>query len=182
LDKAERMALVLEHMVSKGVPCGVTEISKQLKISKSSIGRVLTALENIRWVDQLPDSKYAISDKLLELSLALISGLDIRKVSLPFLDELNIKTKETAALTVRADFDDICIEQSQSHNPVRHVVTMGKRLPLWTGSTGKVILANLDSNEIDEVLNNLEKAGNLVLASGQVTTTESLRTELSKSR
>jgi DNA-binding IclR family transcriptional regulator len=181
LDKVERVVLVTELLIFSQVPCGVTEISRRLNIDKSSICRILTGLEKMQWVVQLPDGKYTINDRLLELSVKILSSLDIRKISLPFLIELNNKSNETTALVVRSGFHDICIEEIESRYSVRHVITLGKPFPLWSGwATGKVILANLDIKERDEMYKTVCETGFPDLTPDQIKNIENLRAEMNE--
>lgn len=167
LDKVERVATILNYLASSREPCGVTEISKALKISKSSVCRILSSLERLKWIAQSQDSKYALGDNALDFSLSILSSIDMRNISLPHLYELNSVTNETAGLTLRVGLEDICIEQIESKNPVRHVLPLGGRFPLWSGATGKAMLAYMDESEVDEVLDDLRRSGVSVLASGQ---------------
>lgn len=182
MDGEARLTSILDYMAKHKTPCRVTELSKQLRITKSSVCRTLMSLERLKWVVQLPSEEYVLGDKTLEFSLLVLSGIEIRSASLPYLEELNNITKETVGLIIRIDMEDICIDQVESENLVRHVLMLGSKHPLWTGATGKVILANMDDSEIEEVIGSLSKLGNVVLASGQLLDIDKLKNELAEIR
>lgn len=182
MDREERVTSILYYMAKRKTPCRVTEISKELRITKSSVCRVLMSLERLKWVTQLQSEEYVFGDKLLEFSSSVLSGVDVRNVSRPYLEELNYVTKETVGLSIRTGMEDICIDQIESKNLVRHVLKMGTGYPLWSGATGKAILANMNENEAEEVLSELSKVGEAVLASGQTIEIDKLKKELAEIR
>jgi DNA-binding IclR family transcriptional regulator len=182
MDRVERITSIINLMASSRAHWRVTELVSELKIDKSSISRILSSLERKQWVKKLPNDEYILGDRILELSLSVLSGNDIRRVSLPYLYELNNQTKETVGLAILLDFEDITIDQVESQNSVRHVLVLGRRYPLWNGATGKAILANMEESEIQAVCSNIEKAGDLILASGMKLTIDKLREELATIR
>lgn len=182
LDREERVTALLDYMAKHKKPCRVTELSKELQITKSSICRILMSLKRLNWVVQLPSEEYVLGDKVLEFSLSVLSGVEIRSVSSPYLEELNNTTRETVGLVIRTGMEDICIDQIESKHLVRHVLKVGSRYPLWSGASGRVILANMDDSEIEEIIGNLEKIGEVVSASGQVIDSNKLKNELAEVR
>lgn len=182
MDRVERITSIIGLMAYRRAPWRVTELGSELKIDKSSISRILASLERKQWVKKLPSEEYVLGDRILELSLSVLSGINIRRVSLPYLYELNNQTRETVGLVIRVDFEDIVIDQVESQNSVRHVLNLGGRYPLWSGATGKAILANMEESEIEAVCSNLKKAGDLILASGVKLNIDKLREELATIR
>jgi IclR family transcriptional regulator, KDG regulon repressor len=179
LDRVKRTASILTYMADNKLPCRVSEMSKFLKIDKSSTSRILKSLEDLDWVKKLPSEEYVLGNKFLGLGLSFISEIDIRRISLPYLYDLNNISKETVSLVLRVGLlEDMCVDQVQSPNPIRHVISLGQKDPLWSGSPGKVILANLESEELDTIFSIWRKAGDLVLASGQTQDLDLLRSEL----
>lgn len=178
MDRVERITSIISLMAYRRTPWRVAELGSELKIDKSSISRVLSSLEKKQWVKKLPNHAYVLGDRMLELSLSVLSGIDIRRVSLPYLYELNSQTGETVGLAIRVGFEDIVIDQVESQNSVRHVLNLGVRYPLWSGATGKAILANMEESEIESIFTRLTEAGDLILASGVKINTDKLREEL----
>lgn len=183
MDSEERIISILSYMAKDKTPHRVTEVSKELGITKSSVCRILMSLERFQWVAQLPTDEYVLGDKVLEFSAKVLSGYNIRNLCYPYLEELNYVTKETVGLVVRIGTDEhTCIDQIESNNLVRHVLSMGNRHPLWKGATGKAILANLDKNEINSIFRNLKHTGQLLLASGKMLEIDDLKKELAEIR
>lgn len=182
MDRIERVSKVLNYMASCKKPCGVSEISNKLKINKSSVSRILSSLNELQWVTQQPDDTYTLGIELLQLSLEVISDIGLKKVGLPLMHQLNIETGETTALFLRYGREDMCIDQSESQYPVKYVLPLGRKHPLWFGASGKTILANLTKTEIEEITRDLRKMGDLVMPSGRILSIEKLVEELEKIR
>jgi IclR family acetate operon transcriptional repressor len=157
LDKTERVLNILDYIASTGKYCGVTEISKKLQIEKSSVSRILSTLAKLGWLSQSADSTYTLSVKPLEFALSVISGIDIKTVSHTHLVELNKVTKELCGLEVPVGFDYILMDVIECTLPLRYVLPLGSRAPLWFGAPGKSILAFMDQADLDEILEKIKK-------------------------
>jgi len=183
MSATEQVVAIITHLTTDRAPQGVTEISKKLGLSKSGTYRILSSLKRAQWVVQDPTTKkYNLGRGALELGLSMVSQLDIRNISLPYLNELSKITHEASMLSARVGLERIYIEQIQSSHEVRQIVEMGRRFPLWSGAPGKAMLAYMEENEIEQVINNLRQSGVSVLASGQVIDTDKLREELAEIR
>ena len=179
MNTPERVVDILDTLASAAGPCGVSEISRQLGIGKNNVFRILSALECKGWVQQdIESKKYSLTGAMAGVALKALSQLDIQKVSLPYLHELQAITGETSALSIRFELERMFINCIPSNHNVRHVVTVGERRSLWYGSGGKAILAFMTEEEIEAVLNEFSSSGVSVLAGGQAVTVESLHEEL----
>jgi IclR family transcriptional regulator, KDG regulon repressor len=182
LDRTERLINILSYIASTGKPCGVTEISKNLSIDKTSVSRILSTLAKLDWLVQSPDSAYTLSVKPLEFALAVISGIDIKSVSHTNLVVLNKTTRETAALLVPAGLDYILVDEVECSLPLRYVFQLGSRTPLWFGAPGKAILAFMDPSELEEVITKIKKAETRFPASDKLLDIDQMLAELGEVR
>jgi IclR family KDG regulon transcriptional repressor len=183
MNTAERVVDILDAVASAGVPCGVSELSRQLKIGKNNIFRILSALEDKGWLEQDTETKkYRLTGAMAEVAFRALSQLDIQEISTPYLHELQQMTGETSALVMRVELQRTFISSVPSNQSVRHVVPVGERSELWRGSGGKAILAFMTEDEIEAVLRQFSDSGVSVLAAGQAVTVESLRAELAQIR
>jgi DNA-binding IclR family transcriptional regulator len=183
MDSTERVIAIVSHLVANPRTYGISEICRDLRISKSTAHRILSKLLTMQWLSREPGSKkYNIGPGLAEISWAVLSNLDLRRASLPHLSQLNQATNETAMLTLRFGFERVYVEQVEGSYEVRMITELGKRYPLWLGAQGKAILAYMESLEIEEVLENMKKTGTKLLASGQMLDADNLRLELAEIR
>lgn len=183
MNTAERVVAILDEMASASGPLGISELSRQLEIGKNNIFRILSALESKGWVEQNSETKkYGLTGAMASIAFKALSQLDIQKVSLPYLEELQNATGETSALCIRVGMERMFTHCIPSTHPLRHYIPIGRRSKLWLGSGGKAILAFMAEDEIETVLNELSSSSDAVLVTGQVVTASSLREELARIR
>ena len=158
MDVTERVVAVISYLAADDKTHGVTEIRERLGISKSTVHRILSSLERMNWVDRDPETrKYRIGNQLLEIGLTVLSGLDIRTISIPYLSQLTRSTNETSMLSLRIGYERVYIEQIEGSYEVRMIPPLGKRHPLWCGAGGKAILPYMDHSEIETVVGHLKE-------------------------
>jgi len=179
MDVISRLVSVVNYLAADQSYHGISEICQKMRVNKASVHRILSSLEGMGWVVQDPETrKYKLGSPLLEIGLSLLSHLDVRMISLPYLNQLRDSLNESAMLTLRVGFERIFVDQVQDNHEIRLLAGLGKRYPLWCGAQGKVMLANLEEREIEMVIDNLIKSGIRVLASGQNLDIDGLRKEL----
>src|SRR6266700_1820465 len=134
MNTAERVVDILDLLASAGGPSGISDISRQLKIGKNNIFRILSALEDKGWVHQdLDTRRYSLTGAVAEVAFRALAQLDIQRVSLPYLRELQSVTGETSALHIKVELQRMCISCVPSSNSIRHMVEVGAGSPLWYG-------------------------------------------------
>ncbi len=164
----ERIIKVLNHLVNANSPCTLTSVAKDLGFSKSRTHRILNALKDEGWVEQVPETRlYTLGTCALQFSVSLLSQLNLKSVSSPYLRELSETVRETTLLCLRTGTERMYVDQVVSGQELRHIVELGKRLPLWLGAPGKVILAYMEEDEIELVIRQFIETGNNYLASGK---------------
>jgi DNA-binding IclR family transcriptional regulator len=179
MNTSQKVASIISYLANTKDHRGIAEISRELRLNKSSVHRLLTSLRDVQWVRQDSTSgKYALGNAMLEISASIISNMDIRTIGLPYLEKLRSVTSETATLVLRIDLETMVLEQLPGLHEILRMTPVGKRLPLWLGSEGRSILASLQVDEIEQVLDDVNKQGNLVSASGKHIDVSKLHTEI----
>ncbi len=134
---------------------GITELSKKLGVSKSTIHRLVTTMEKQGYLEQDPVSrKYKLGLSILRLSEIIMKNYDIRTIAAPIMQKLRDYTEESVHLNVvsYARRARVCIEKYESQHDLRYVIELGQYLPLHLGASGKILLANLDEHYILDIL------------------------------
>ncbi len=148
----EKATDILGCFSSKQNELGVTEIGRMTGMSKSTVHRLLTALQKADLVKEDPvKRKYRLGFRLLELAGVVLESLDVRNVSRPYMRQLVELTGETTCLYTRTRNHRVCVEQLESPHEIRWAVELGKAYPLLSGASGKVLLAFLPQETIDQI-------------------------------
>jgi len=135
----------------------LTAISQRLGLPKSTVHRLLGALLSQGLLARSADgSSYRLGYQLMYWGMLAQASLNLRAEALPILSELCQASGETAILSVRDGNDGICVEMVESSQPVRLEMRVGRRLPLYAGASGKVLLAFLPEPEIRRIVSQIE--------------------------
>ncbi len=132
---------------------GVREVARISGLPVSVCGRLMSALRDWGMLNQDARTReYAIGPKALRWAEIYLANLDIRTVALPEINELLVKSRETISLYILDGDERLCVERMESAQNVRIVARIGRRLPLYAGSAGKVLLAFLPASRQDEII------------------------------
>jgi IclR family transcriptional regulator, KDG regulon repressor len=153
LQRGLRM-LQLFGQAGRGLPA--SEIAKQSGLPVSTVHRFLVNLEAGGFLTKDDQNNYHLGVACVSLGQAAREQLDIRKVSLTHLEQLNHTTRETVHLTVRHNLSAVYIEKLDSPEPLRIHSRIGASVPLYCTAVGKVMLAYLDDEQGKKIVNQLE--------------------------
>jgi DNA-binding IclR family transcriptional regulator len=133
---------------------GVTDLSQLTGLDKSTVYRLLSALQQGGLVDQDPEtSKYRLGGGLVRLGGLALRDIDLTRIARPHLQDLADRTQETVNLSVLTDNDRIVnIDVITSPHRVRNVGWIGREMPLHAVSGGKVFMANLPQERLERIL------------------------------
>lgn len=132
---------------------GLTEISSQIGLHKSTVHRLLTTLEEKGFVTRDDATeKYSLGLKIWELSQHLSQEDDPAVLLKPQMEMLRDQLGETVSLYVRDGMERLRIGAVQSDQAIRRVAPVGARLPLYVGASSKVLVAYADDAIQNRVL------------------------------
>jgi DNA-binding IclR family transcriptional regulator len=132
---------------------GVTQIAEKVDLYKSTVHRILAALESRGFVRQdATTGRYHLGLKALELASGYLTSGDVPAVAYPNMAALRDRTQETVSLYVRDGCERVRVQRAEGPLTVRRVVGLGERLPLYLGASGKVLLAWLPPAEREALL------------------------------
>jgi DNA-binding IclR family transcriptional regulator len=140
---------VLEE-VAYAQPAGVGELSRKLRMPKSTVQRALQTLWTAGWI--CPDgnevTRWVLTTRALHIGQRAIADLSVRDAALPIMQELRKETGETAHLMVLQGNRAVLIERVETLHTVRAVIQLGSGVPLHGSSNGKAMLAHRPRDEV----------------------------------
>jgi IclR family transcriptional regulator, acetate operon repressor len=139
-----RVTAVLDAFLEAEGDLGVTELAAQLRLAKSVVHRVVSALADAEYLSHdLATRRYSLGPRAVRLGLVAVGQMRIRERALPYLRELAAETTETATLSLLVGDHRVYAEQVESAHPVRQSVAIGSTAALHLGASGKAMLAFL---------------------------------------
>lgn len=133
-----------------------SQVVKLSGLPASTVHRFLVNFESAGFLSHDPDGAYHLGIACVTIGQAALAQLDIRRLSIPHLIEINRQTRETIHLTLRHELSAVYVEKIDSPEPLRIHSRIGKAVPLHSSAVGKVLLAYLDEGLQDEILSKLK--------------------------
>lgn len=132
---------ILENLAGSQSGKGVTELSKELGLTKSNTFRLLQTLTTLGYVKHRADKSYAATLKTWQVGRASVENLNLRELAAAELSFLSQETGEAIYLAVQENLSVIYIDKIDSQKPIRSWNAIGGTAPLHCVATGKAILA-----------------------------------------
>lgn len=144
MSQSLERALELIDELADG-PKRLGPLADAVGVHKSTVLRLLQTLERHGYVRRQGDApEFTLGLRFVELSHALLEGLDIRRVAAQPLKRLGQQTGETVHLAVLDEGEVVYIDKVESVHPVRMYSRVGARAPAHCTGVGKVLLAYTD--------------------------------------
>jgi IclR family pca regulon transcriptional regulator len=158
----------------------ISDIAEKTGLSQSTVFRLVYTLEKLGYLKRDPDSKrYRQSVRMLTLSLATRTGLSVRGVALPYLEDLSKRINESTKLAVLDEDEIVFIAVFEAPNKLTYRTELGQRSPAYCTALGRVLLAFLPQEKRREIIDVIQFARK---TERTITDPEAFRAELERIR
>lgn len=141
---------IVEHLVHRATPVGVTELAAALDMDKGNLHRLLKVLEARGWIVQdVVSKRYTPTAHIVGLAGALLRRLDLRMAAEDVCSRLLEETGESIHLSQVTSTGPVYILQRRPAFRVSVATEVGARPPLHATATGKSIIAFVDEARRD---------------------------------
>lgn len=153
IKSAARVMDVLDLLAHSDDGLNFVQIRSSLDLPKSSLHGLLKTMTDrgFVWLDD-ESRRYRVGIRAWEAGQAYSRGTELARVADPFLTDLVADVQETVQMAILDGVDNVYIAKRDSPHPFRLVSDVGRRLPAHTTALGKVLLASLDENDLEERL------------------------------
>jgi IclR family transcriptional regulator, pca regulon regulatory protein len=153
----ERGLAILSSFSSGRQLIGVSELSRELGLTRSTTHRYVATLARLGYLHQdVGTRKYSLGRRVLDLGFTAINSMELRHVAAPYLLRLCDETGHTVNMAILDDVDIVYVERFRASRRGQTEIDLdlhiGSRLPAYCTSMGKVLLAFLPDSERDDVL------------------------------
>lgn len=151
LQKALRILL---HVGRNGPELGITRLASALSLNKTTVYRLLNAMEKFELIEKNPDTeRYRLGLKLHELGTQAVESRTLRTEVRRFLREMSRRSHEAVSLAVATVDGVVCLDRVDSPHTIISVRTpIGSRFPAHCTAIGKAVLAYLPQEEVESIL------------------------------
>lgn len=128
----------------------VTEVAEKANLSRAAARRLLLTLEHVGYVQQ-EHARFSLRPKVLELGYAYLSSLYPWDSALPVMQRFSAEVDENCLAGVLDLPDVVCVART-SRRFVNVSVPVGGRLSAYASSMGRVLLASIGEDLVEEYL------------------------------
>ncbi|HEY9417053.1 MAG TPA: IclR family transcriptional regulator [Pseudonocardia sp.] len=144
---------ILEH-IGDLQPVGVSQLSREVGLPKTSVQRAVRTLDEAGWVRAVEgdSTRWALTSRMLGISLRAFGEYSLRDYAESAMGELRRRTSETVHLVSLDGDSGIIIHRLDSSQAVRAFVQVGSRSPLHATASGQAMLAFLPRARVQEIV------------------------------
>ena len=153
-NAVERAFSILETVAESSKGLSNSDISRRLKVPKSSASYILRVMENRGYLTRGEEGKYHLGLKIMSLARSQTAHLDVREVAKPILEKFVEKSRMCEAhLAVLDNGRAVYVEKVEAENSfIKMDIWVGHRLPVHTTAIGKILVAPFADEEVIKIL------------------------------
>jgi DNA-binding IclR family transcriptional regulator len=171
-----RAVQVIEILAASHTGFSLADISRQTTIPKSSLFRILAALEQHAIVIQDHERKiFRLGMKLLDWGNTALEKIDLKTVVHPHLVRMAHETRESYYLAILDSSEVIIIDRADTPEIWSMVARLGQRSPVHATASGQVLIADL---AVDQLVRIIERSGLKRFTPKTITSTARLKRRL----
>ncbi len=144
---------ILSAISSSKNGMGVSDLAKKLKLAKSTVHGMSSALEELGAVMRDPRTKkYKLGFTLLEIGRSAYSRIDLETSARPVTEKMMEKTRTSVFLGI-LNLDQVTIlDIVESRQDLHITAPVGSTVPLFAGAVGKVFLASMPEEHAAKIV------------------------------
>ncbi len=144
---------ILNAISSSREGLGVSELAKKLKMAKSTVHGMTSALEELGAAMRDPRTKkYKLGFTLLEIGRSAYSQIDLKTAARPVTEALMEKTRTSVFLGI-LNWDHVTIlDTVEARQDLNITAPVGSTIPLFAGAVGKVFLASMEQEQASRII------------------------------
>jgi IclR family pca regulon transcriptional regulator len=135
----------------------VSEIAHELGLTRAAVRRFLLTLGELGYVD-VKNSRFELTPRVLELGYAYLSALSLPDIALPRLEKLVAETGEASEGAILDRGDIVYVVRVPGPALMTISVNVGAHRPAYATAMGRVLLADLPSDDLDRYLDTYKLA------------------------
>jgi DNA-binding IclR family transcriptional regulator len=131
----------------------LTQIAESVRMSKTTVHRLLTTLENKRFITRDKSTNlYRLGLRFIEMASLVLQDVDLHRWAQPYLQSLSREYGETVDLSILDGSHVIYLEVIESPHRLKLAAAVGQRLPAYYTASGKALLAFLPADQVARIL------------------------------
>ena len=152
IQSLDRGLVILEAVARSADPVSIGELTKLLKIDRSSVFRLANTLRRRGFLSYLSDRKvYVLGPSIWRLAHQYDWGNTLIRISREYLKALAAQTNETVHLAIREGRHALFIDHVDTNHVIAVAGQTGELIPLYCTAHGKALLADCDKADLKAI-------------------------------
>jgi IclR family KDG regulon transcriptional repressor len=149
----ERALDILDCFNFQNRELSLADVVFRTGLNKTTAKRLISNLATRGYLQQnLQTRKYQLGMRLFELGGVVFSSFSLRRAAAYPMTDLQNKTGATVLLGVRMEDQLVYVDKREGDGMIRISSDVGWRRPMHYGMLGMVLMASLESKEVDRIL------------------------------
>jgi len=179
IHSIERALDIIELLASEPEGLGISAIAKHTSLAKSTAYRIVSTMQRRNYISKTDKGTYRIGLGLIESVSCYINGLELQTEARPYIGQITNELGLTAHLGILDGAEVIYVEKLDYFSRIRHYTDVGIRVPAYSCSLGKCLLANYSAKDIRNIF---EKVSMQKITSHTITSIDELLSDLENVR
>lgn len=155
VQSLERGLAVIRAFDAEHREMALSEVARSTGLTRAAARRFLLTLVKLGYVNYA-SGRFSLRPRVLELGYAYLSSLSLPQVALPHMEALVAQVNESCSISVLDDTDVVYVARVPTRRIMSITLAVGTRLPAFVTSMGRVLLAGLSDDELDERLGRID--------------------------
>lgn len=129
----------------------LTEVATATGLTRAAARRFLLTLRELGYVAS-QGRRFRLTPRVLELGYAFLSSLRLPEIAQPYLENVSRAINESCSICVLDRTEIVYVARCAAERIMSVTLSVGTRLPAHATSMGRVLLAGLPPEELDDYL------------------------------
>jgi IclR family transcriptional regulator, pca regulon regulatory protein len=155
VQSLERGLMVIRAFDDENRELALSDVARSTGLTRAAARRFLLTLVQLGYV-HFDGKLFSLRPRVLELGFAYLSSLTLPEVSQPHMESLVAKVNESSSISVLDDTEVVYVVRVPTRRIMTITIAVGTRLPAYATSMGRVLLAGLEPDVLEERLSRIE--------------------------
>ena len=155
VQSLERGLAVIRAFDAEHRELALSDVARLTGLTRAAARRFLLTLVKLGYVN-FSQGRFSLRPRVLELGYAYLSSLSLPEVAMPHMEALVAQVNESCSIAVLDDTEIVYVARVPTRRIMSITLAVGTRLPAFATSMGRVLLAGLPDEELEDRLARIE--------------------------
>jgi IclR family pca regulon transcriptional regulator len=155
VQSLERGLSVIRAFDDEHRELALSDVARATGLTRAAARRFLLTLVKLGYVG-FDGKLFSLRPRILELGFAYLSSLTLPEVAQPHMESLVAQVNESSSISVLDETEIVYVVRVPTRRIMTITIAVGTRLPAYATSMGRVLLAGLDDEELEQRLGRIE--------------------------